>query len=90
MLKTKRFLPILLIFFVLSALAPTAVFADDPVSGKCGDNVSWSYNATQKQLIINGTGDMDDYSFYFDVPWYKYSSKIVSVQIKGAVTSIGE
>jgi len=52
--------------------------------GKCGENVNWSYDTATKELIISGSGDMDD--TYFD---YKYVD-INSVVIKSGVTSIGD
>ena len=64
-------------------------------SGKCGDNVYWSFNNTTGALIIYGSGDMYDYSF-IDDPFtdvysspFQYESAIKSIVIEDGVTSIG-
>ena len=40
----------------------------DILSGKCGDNLSWSLSAGE--LIISGNGEMYDY-IANEVPWYQ-------------------
>lgn len=59
-------------------------------SGKCGENVTWSYIEANQSLYISGTGDMESYEFSSDVPWYYYRSDIVSVVIQKGVTSVGK
>ena len=41
-------------------------------------------------LTISGKGDMKNYTYKSEMPWYKYISKIKSVVIKEGVTSIGD
>lgn len=58
----KRFLA----FWVLMAVLCTAfpVFADEseqPITGTCGENLTWTYYKSTKTLTIDGTGDMFDY-----------------------------
>ena len=68
---------------------------DEPVSnslgndksGKCGDNVSWSYDESLKILTISGTGAMYDYNN--NAPWYGYRENILTVKIESGVTKIG-
>ena len=59
-------------------------------SGKCGENVTWSFAGDT--LTISGTGPMEDYdvSDYDDVPWYPYLDSIKRAVIGNSVTSIGE
>lgn len=58
----KRFLA----FWVLMAVLCTAfpVFADEseqPITGTCGENLTWAYYKSTKTLTIDGTGNMSDY-----------------------------
>lgn len=51
-------------------------------------NISW--NVVGSELIIQGTGRMEDYSnSYNGTPWYSYRYSITKVTIKEGVTSIG-
>lgn len=62
-------------------------------SGKCGDNLTWSYN--NGVLTISGSGAMYDYPVYDTpgspqcMPWYAYKTSITAVNIAEGVTSIG-
>jgi len=57
-------------------------------SGKCGGNLTWTFDEETGVLDITGTGDM--YNYDDDVPWYSYSSYIKTVNIGNSVTSIGD
>ncbi|MBQ1995844.1 MAG: leucine-rich repeat protein, partial [Clostridia bacterium] len=57
------------------------------VNGKCGENVTYTYNDATKELVISGTGAMTDYS-YGGSPFHQ--SDIKSVVISEGVTSIGD
>ena len=57
-------------------------------SGKCGDNLTWSYNESTGELKISGTGDMYDYDSV-QLPWNNYSYSIKKIAIGDAVTHIG-
>ena len=52
-------------------------------SGKCGENVTYTYDASTGELVISGTGPMPDYDSPFD------DSDIKSVIIGEGITSIG-
>ncbi len=69
--------------FVCFAVSASALSS----SGQCGDNVSYTYNSTTRELIISGTGPMWDYE-EGDSPFYYTGSK--SVVINDGVTSIGD
>lgn len=58
-----------------------------PVSGKCGENVVWSYS--DGTLTISGEGAMTDFDIYSE-PWRDYMLSIESVEISSGVTSIGD
>ena len=58
-------------------------------SGTCGTNQTWTLY-TDGELIIEGTGAMNNYSSTGEVPWYGYETSIKTVTIKEGVTSIGD
>ena len=59
------------------------------VSGKCGDNADWIFNAETGVLTISGTGAMYDYE-YKGSPWNTIRSIIKFVEIENGITSIGD
>ncbi|MCD8069187.1 MAG: leucine-rich repeat protein [Lachnospiraceae bacterium] len=95
--KMKRhiLLVLLAVFAVFAGtfLTNTEDVAASSTSGKCGDNLTWSYS--NGVLTISGTGDMYDYSVYdtpsspYCMPWYDYRSSITTINISEGVTSIG-
>lgn len=65
--------------------------------GKCGDNVTWSYDGTTRTLTLSGTGSTYDYNPWNDgnnpAPWYNGSgiySAIRNIIISPGITTIGE
>ena len=58
-------------------------------SGKCGEGLTWSYDRGTEELIISGTGKMDDYLNYEDIPWLEYRVSVKKLTIGDGVTSIG-
>ena len=63
----------------------TLATTDD--SGICGDNVTYTFTASDGKLVISGSGSVADYSS--DTPWETYKSSIKSVIIDDGVTHIG-
>ncbi|MBO7458909.1 MAG: leucine-rich repeat protein [Paludibacteraceae bacterium] len=60
----------------------------DPIGGKCGDNLIWSYNSSTTTLTFTGSGDM--YSYAEDkVPWKDYKPYITSIVLPEGLTIIG-
>lgn len=57
-------------------------------SGSCGENVTYSFNASTGELVISGSGAMSDYD-YDNCP-FKENRNIKSIIIQSGVTSIGE
>ena len=87
--KMKKLLSFLICTALILSIIPTAVFAAGETSGKCGDNLTWSYNTATATLTISGTGDMYYYGSYDAIPWYQYHSDMKYVTIGDKVTSIG-
>ena len=59
----------------------------ETLTGKCGENVTYSLDTSTGLLTISGTGKMTDYSGT-DSPFYQ-NTNIKSVIIESGVTSIG-
>ena len=59
-------------------------------NGSCGTNLTWTLNTTTGVLEISGTGAMDNWEDWYDVPWERYMSSITSLIINEGVTSIGD
>ena len=78
----------LLCTFFAQAL-PVASAAEVTDSGGCGENLTWTLN-TDGLLTISGTGEMEDYSSYGNVPWNGLVDKINCVVIRNGVTSISD
>lgn len=59
-------------------------------SGKCGANLTWTYDQTGT-LTISGRGAMTDYASFSDTPWFELSREksIRSVTMGDGVTSVG-
>ncbi len=60
-----------------------------PLSGTCGDDLTWSFDKATGTLSITGTGAMWDYASYNKAPWALYASQIKNVTISEGATSVG-
>ena len=58
-------------------------------SGKCGERLTWEFNWLTGVLTIRGSGAMNNWDEYNDVPWEYLRDEIISVDIQNGVTSIG-
>ena len=56
-------------------------------SGTCGIGLKWTFYTGN--LVISGTGAMENYSDSNPAPWSNYTSDIKTVEIGSGVTSIG-
>ncbi len=77
------FLALVMVLSIFSITASAAAYG-----GTCGDNLTWSYDASTCVLTISGTGDMANYK-YNNRPWETYEDKIKTVVINDGVTNIG-
>ncbi len=90
----KRILASLLSVVMLLAVVPVmglgiTASAAETYSGKCGENLTWSFDPVTGELVIDGVGVMYDYDFDDDRPWEDYPHKIETVTIGDEVTTIG-
>ena len=64
-------------------------------SGKCGENLTWSFDSSSGTLTISGTGEMNNYDLNVSstgssAPWIDdFSNQIEQVIIEDGVISIG-
>ena len=64
-------------------------------SGKCGDDVNYTFNMITGDLRIYGSGEMDNYDTFSMIewnscaPWYFDSEFVKNVVVEDGVTSIG-
>ncbi len=67
----------------------TREFVDEIIaSGDCGENATWTLYASG-EMVISGSGAMDNYTGKDATPWAAYLTKIKSVVIGKDITSIG-
>lgn len=78
------FMTVIMIFSVVISSDMLSVSATD------NSNIKWSFDSKTGTLTISGTGEMDDYVWSSDVPWYRYMRNISSVTINKGITSIGK
>ena len=88
----KRLRFIFLAVIILATMVVFSVCASAEVlSGKCGENVSYTLNTDTGELRIFGTGKMEDYGHWTfnneHTAWYNNNTK--NVIIEHGVTSIG-
>ena len=87
--KMKKIFSVLLFTVLMVNILPTVrIFADGP-SGKCGDNVTYSFDESTGKLTISGNGEMENYESSEDTPWHDYCDSMKSVVIKHGIQSIG-
>ena len=91
----KKFITGLVAAVVLiTAAASNLIYGiaeETPISGKCGENATWSFDDTTGVLTISGTGDM--YTNYVPVEqwgYYQYKDNITEVVVKKGITYISK
>ena len=58
-------------------------------SGMWGSNLTWKLNEATGELVISGTGEMDDFTAHSTSAWREYKDLIKSITFENGVTSIG-
>ena len=76
----KKIISLFLVIITVFSISATAVYAETPaVTGKCGDNATYSYDGKTGTLVIEGTGKMYDYKDWVEMSKYlegkKYSKE---------------
>ena len=93
MKTTKKFLSVLLAVMMMAMTMTVLAIPSSALdaTGSCGNNVTWSFNASTGELTIKGKGAMTDYT---DTYWGSPSpfadcNEIKSVLVKDGVEYIG-
>ena len=94
----KRLLACLLTLVMLLALLPATALAADPVTGSCGDALTWTLTQHEDgatyTLTISGTGEMEDYTVG-GAPWHvalgvaANRKQITKIVLPNGLTHIG-
>lgn len=84
----KRCLTMLFMMLLVIGMLTIPAFAADETSGKCGDDIIWSYYAEKQLLSIFGSGDMYSYA-EGSAPWAQWADEISEVQISQGIYRIG-
>lgn len=74
--------------YCLDKTAASEITPKEP-SGKCGENVTWSFEQSASTLTFSGTGDMYDYYWDNLTPWGIYHDQIKRVVVEEGVTNVG-
>ncbi len=86
--RLKKSMAALLTLVFLLALLPAGTMAANVASGSCGKYLTWTLDA-DGVLTISGTGDMKNYDYESNVPWYNRRGEVRTVIISEGVTGIG-
>ncbi len=90
----KKLLSLLLCALLLcSVLLP--VSAEAPLSGTCGDGLTWVFEPETGTLRVSGSGAMENYESRYlpnshPAPWAEHMDKIVRVVLPEGLTSVGD
>jgi hypothetical protein len=86
----KRFFSLLLSLCIILSLFPTIpALASTAESGKCGENLTWTFDKENEKLTISGSGEMYDYADWAQ-PWVDDRHDIETIVIEYGVTRIGK
>lgn len=85
----------LLFFALLELLHPSTAVAANTVGGYCGGegdgtNLTWELNLDTGEMVISGTGAMEDYPDSDGPPWDSYRKNLKTLIINEGVTTIGD
>ena len=93
----KKYIVFLLLTAFVFSLVPAVSAAAEPMTGVCGENMTYTLDLNTKTLTITGTGEMDDFeqSGEFMIhpagasEWHLYHDRIETIRIGEGVTSVG-
>ena len=88
----KRLAFILFGLALLLCLFPALASAEAETSGKCGDDLAWSYDQDIHVLVFTGSGDMYAYgnNGKGTPPWAAWELEAVGVSLPKGLTSISD
>lgn len=93
----KKYIVFLLLTAFVFSLVPTAHAVQEPMTGVCGDDLTYTLDLNTKTLTITGTGPMDYFGQHGEPvlhapgtdPWCNYHDIIETIRIEEGVTTVG-
>ncbi len=78
-------------YFMQDEFYSSKVFCIEDAYGMCGENSSWKIDFENRQLLISGSGKMNDYDQKEGItpPWIPYAKFIDTIAIEEGISSIG-
>lgn len=70
-------------------LRPAITASAAETSGTCGENLTWTLDS-DGTLTISGEGEMTNYEYPDNPPWYESRKEILNIVIEDGVTTIGK
>lgn len=88
-MKKNMFKKTVAIIMALALIVVTGVITS--LSATANDSITFTYDDVTGELIVSGTGAIDDYNetALEDIPWYTYRNIINTVTISEGITEIG-
>ncbi len=62
----------------------------DPISGDCGDGVTFYFDPDTRTLTVSGSGAMADYADETALPWAEAAAWIEHIVVESGVTAVGD
>lgn len=81
-----------IIFLIVSGVylfGTTRIGMAAVTTGKCGNNVTYSFNSVTGEMTLKGSGAMTDYSSETSMPWNGIKNKIKILTVEDGITTIG-
>jgi uncharacterized protein YjdB len=73
-----------------ASAAETGAQSVGATNGTIGGTVYWSFNSGNGELTISGNGEINDFTSYYQQPWYDCSYNVKKITIGSGVTKIGD
>ena len=82
---------ILTMVLAFSSCTGTTRPAAENASGTiAGTNINWSYDKDTTALVLDGSGEIPDFSSSADVPWYNARHGVKKLYLSKGITAIGD
>lgn len=70
----KKFASLIIALCMLLSFNCISYATEEVASGTCGENLTWTLD-TDGTLTISGEGEMTDWNYLSNAPWYIYREK---------------
>lgn len=87
-MRINRLFALLISICLLAGLCCVPVYAETVVTGSCGDNATWTFDASTGTLTISGTGPMNCKTYSTGGPWNAHLEEIRHIVIEEGITTV--